>query len=50
VLLAFNIAFLSLLFLVAAWRESRPSRKHERDDGRLGSLLAPFARGGSLFL
>jgi hypothetical protein len=50
VLLAFNIAFLALLFLVAAWRESRSSRKHEQDDGRLGWLLAPFARGGSLFL
>jgi hypothetical protein len=28
VLLAFNVAFLALLFLVAAWRESRSSRKH----------------------
>jgi hypothetical protein len=46
VLLAFNVAFLALLFLVAAWRESRPSWKHEQDDGALGWLLAPFARGG----
>jgi hypothetical protein len=44
-LLWFNVAFLALLFLVAAWRESRSSRKHEQDDGRLGWLLAPFARG-----
>ena len=45
VLLAFNVAFLALLFLVAAWRESRSERKHEQDDGRLGWLLAPFAGG-----
>ena len=44
VLLAFNVAFLTLLFLVAAWLESRSSRKHEQDDGALGWLLAPFAR------
>lgn len=44
VLLAFNIAFLALLFLVAAWRESRASRKHEQDDGRLGWLLALRSR------
>ena len=49
-LLAFNVGFLALLFLVAAWREFRSSRKHEQDDGRLGWLLAPFARGGSPFL
>ncbi len=49
VLLSFNVAFLSLLFLVAAWRESRPSRKHDHNDGRLGWLLAPSAHGGSLF-
>jgi hypothetical protein len=49
VLLAFNVAFLALLFLVAAWRESRSSRKHERNDGALGWWLAPFARGGSPF-
>ena len=49
-LLWFNVGFLALLFLVAAWRESRSSRTHERDDGRLGWLLAPSARGGSPFL
>jgi hypothetical protein len=49
-LLWFNVGFLALLFLVAAWRESRSSRRHEQDDGRLGWLLAPFARGGSPFL
>lgn len=49
-LLWFNVGFLALLFLVAAWRESRSSRKHEHDDGRLRWLLAPFARGGSPFL
>jgi hypothetical protein len=46
----FNVGFLALLFLVAAWREFRSSRKHEQDHGRLGWLLAPFARGGSPFL
>jgi hypothetical protein len=49
-LLWFNVGFLALLFLVAAWRELRSSRKHERDGGSLGWLLAPFARGGSPFL
>jgi hypothetical protein len=49
VLVAFNVAFLALLFLVAAWRESHSSREHEQDDGALGWLLAPFARGGSPF-
>jgi hypothetical protein len=49
-LLWFNVGFLALLFLVAAWRESRSSRKHEQDEGRLSWLLAPFARGGSPFL
>ena len=44
-LLAFNVAFLALLFLVQAWRASRSSRKQEQDDGRLGWLLAPFAGG-----
>jgi hypothetical protein len=48
-LLWFNVGFLALLFLVAAWREFRSSRKHEQDDGRLGWLHAPFARGGSPF-
>jgi hypothetical protein len=49
-LLAFNVAFLALLFLVQAWRASRSSRKHEQDDGRLGWLLAPFAGGENQFL
>jgi hypothetical protein len=43
-LLGFNVAFLALLFLVAAWRESRASRKHEQDDGLLGWLLALSSR------
>ena len=49
-LLWFNVGFLAVLFLVAAWREFRSSRKHEQDDDWLGSLWAPFARGGSPFL
>ena len=49
-LLWFNVAFLALLSLVAAWRESRSSRKQEEeDDTALDWLLRPFARGGSPF-
>ena len=44
-LLWFNVGFLALLFLVAAWREFRSSRKHEQGDDRLSWLLASFARG-----
>jgi hypothetical protein len=44
--LVFNVAFLTLLFLVAAWRESRLSGKYGQGDGPLDWLLAPFARGG----
>ena len=49
-LLVFNVAYLALLFLVQAWRESRSSRKHELDDGPWGWLLAPFTGDGSPFL
>lgn len=49
-LLWFNVGFLALLFLVAAWREFRSSRKHQQNEGRMGGLLAPFARGGSPLL
>lgn len=45
-LLAFNVAFLALLFLVPAWRASRSSREHEEDDP-LVKLLIP--RGGPPF-
>ena len=50
-LLAFNVAFLALLFLVQAWQATRSSGKQEwEDDTALDRLLNPFARGGdSLF-
>ena len=40
-LLAFNVAFLTLLFLVAAWRESRSSGEHEEDDPLAKWLIGP---------
>ena len=46
-LLAFNVAFLALLFLVQAWQTSRSSGKYGQEDGPLDWLLAPFAGGGS---
>jgi hypothetical protein len=48
-LLAFNVAFLALLFLVPAWRASRSSGKQEQEDDTMSAawdwLLRPFARG-----
>jgi hypothetical protein len=44
-LLAFNVAFLTALFLVQAWQASRSSGKYGQEDGPLDWLLAPFARG-----
>jgi hypothetical protein len=46
VLLAFNVAFLALLFLVAAWRASRSSKAH---DPLADWLVGGRARGGSPF-
>jgi asparagine N-glycosylation enzyme membrane subunit Stt3 len=52
-LLAFNVAFLALLFLVQAWQATRSSGKQGssgkqewEDDTALDWLLSPFARGG----
>ena len=47
VLLAFNVAFLTLLFLVPAWRASRSSGEHEEDDPLVDWLIGP--RGGRPF-
>ena len=50
-LLAFDVAFLALLFLVQAWQASRPSGDHEQeDDTALEWLIRPFVGGGSPFL
>lgn len=52
-LLAFNVAFLALLFLVQAWQATRSSGKHEQEDDTLsdewGRLIAR-ARAGMSFL
>jgi hypothetical protein len=45
-LLAFNIAFLALLFLVQAWQASRSSGKQEEEDRPAWWLIGPSARGG----
>lgn len=49
-LLAFNVAFLALLFLVQAWQATRSTGKHEQEDRTLsdewGRLIGPLARGG----
>lgn len=49
-LLAFNGAFLALLFLVHAWQATRSSGNHEQEDGTLrdewGRLIGRLARGG----
>jgi hypothetical protein len=49
-LLAFNVAFLALLFLVQAWQATRSSGKHELADDTMSAaldrLLSPLARGG----
>jgi hypothetical protein len=39
-LLAFNVAFLALLFLVQAWQESRSSGKQEHEDGPMSAVGA----------
>jgi hypothetical protein len=50
-LLAFNVAFLALLFLVQAWQASRSSGDNEReDDSAVEWLIRPFAGGGPPFL
>jgi hypothetical protein len=49
-LLAFNVAFLALLFLVQAWQASRSSGKQEEEDGPAWWLIGPSARGGPPFL
>ena len=52
-LLAFNVAFLALLFLVQAWQATRSSGKHEQEDDTMsdewGRLIAR-ARAGMSFL
>ena len=48
-LLAFNVAFLALLFLVQAWQALRSSGKHEQEEDPWDWLLGPFARGGTPF-
>lgn len=49
-LLAFNVAFLALLFLVQAWQATRSSGEHEEEDGPMstvwGRLMEDLARGG----
>jgi hypothetical protein len=50
-LLAFDVAFLALLFLVQAWLASRSSGDHEKeDDGAVEWLIRPLAGGGPPFL
>jgi hypothetical protein len=44
-LLAFNVAFLALLFLVQAWQASRSSGKQEDEDDPAWWLIAPSTRG-----
>jgi hypothetical protein len=44
VLLAFNVAFLTLLFLLPAWRASRSSGEHEEDDPLADWLIGPRGR------
>jgi hypothetical protein len=41
-LLAFNVAFLALLFLVQAWQASRSSGKQEEEDGPAWWLIGPY--------
>jgi len=36
-LLAFNVAFLTLLFLVQAWQATRSSGKQEQEDGTMSA-------------
>jgi hypothetical protein len=52
-LLAFNVAFLALLFLVQGWQATRSSGKHELEDGTMSAAwdrLLMFPRGGTPFL
>jgi hypothetical protein len=50
-LLAFDVGFLALLFLMQAWLASRSSGKHEQeDDTALEWLIRPLAGGGPPFL
>jgi len=53
-LLAFNVAFLALLFLVEAWQASRSSGKEEAGDGPMSAVwdrvMEGLARGGGPFL
>jgi hypothetical protein len=50
-LLAFNVGFLALLFLVQAWLASRSSGKHEQEEDIASDwLVRPFAGGGPPFL
>jgi hypothetical protein len=44
-LLAFNVAFLALLFLVQAWQASRSSGKQEDEDDPAWWLIASSTRG-----
>ena len=50
-LLAFNVAFLALLFLVQAWQASRSSGKQEEEHDPFADwLVGRSARGGTPFL
>jgi hypothetical protein len=49
VLLAFNVVFLALLFLVPAWRASRSSGEHEQGDPFADWLIGRSGRGGQPF-
>jgi hypothetical protein len=49
-LLAFNVAFLTALFLVQAWRASRSSGEHEEHDPFVDWLVSPSDDGGPPFL
>lgn len=50
VLLAFNVVFLALLFLVPAWRaSSRSSGEHEEDDPFADRLIGRSGDGGTPF-
>jgi hypothetical protein len=53
-LLAFNVAFLALLFLLQAWQASRSSAEEDAGDGPIspmwGRVFDGFARGGPPFL
>jgi hypothetical protein len=44
-LLAFNVTFLALLFLVEAWQVSRSSEEEEAGNGPLGAVWGRFWEG-----